>query len=262
MDTGVTPAKDIEAAVTRDTRLVAVTHASNVNGVVQPVEEYAEVARRHNLLLLVDAAQTAGKYPIDADSAGIDLLAFSGHKGLFGPPGVGLLYIGPRAELNCLCEGGTGSYSELEEQPAVFPDKFEVGTANSVGISGLGAGLDFVFSEGVEKIRAHGLSLADRLIEGLSRIRGVALCGVFKKAARVPIVSFVVAGYDPGEAGAILDQFFDIKARTGLHCAPAAHRSLGTFPSGTIRLSPGYFNTLEEIEFTLKAVEKIAASRR
>ena len=261
-DTGVTSAGDIEAAVTRDTRLVAVTHASNVNGVVQPVEEYGEVARRHNLLLLVDAAQTAGKYPIDVESARIDLLAFSGHKGLFGPPGVGLLYIGPRAELKCLCEGGTGSYSELEEQPDVLPDKFEIGTANSVGISGLGAGLDFVLSEGVEKIRAHGLSLADRLIEGLSRIRGVALSGVFKKAARVPIVSFVVAGYDPAEAGVILDQFFDIKARTGLHCAPAAHRSLGTFPSGTIRLSPGYFNTLEEIEFTLKAVEKIAASRR
>ena len=261
MEKGFVLARDIEAAITERTRLIAINHACNVTGIVQPVEEYGEVARRHDLLLLVDAAQTAGKYPIDVESSKIDMLAFSGHKGLFGPPGVGLLYIGPRVELKSLWEGGTGSYSEMEEQPETLPDKFEVGTPNSVGISGLGAGLEFVFAEGVERIHVQVSSMADHLIDGLARIRGVALPGLFKRASRVPIVSFLVAGYDPGEVGAILDQFFDIKARAGLHCAPAVHKTLGTFPQGTIRLSPGYFNSEEEIDFAIRAIEKIAASR-
>jgi len=207
---------------------------------------------------MVDAAQTAGKYPIDAQANNIDLLAFSGHKGLFGPPGTGVLYIGERVDLDSLREGGTGSHSELEEQPLDLPYRYESGTVNSVGISGLGAGLRYILREGLEKIRVYEQFLTASLIEGLSHLPGVTLYTAKDSSRQAAIISFNVDGYEPGEAGAILDQAFDIKVRTGLHCAPAAHKTLGTYPLGTIRLSPGYFNTIEEINLTLQALEKIA----
>jgi cysteine desulfurase family protein len=251
---------DIEKAITRDTRLVVMTHASNVSGAIQPVAEYGKISRKKGLIFMVDAAQTAGRYPLDVQAGNIDLLAFSGHKGPFGPPGTGVLYIGERVELDSLREGGTGSHSEMEEQPLELPYRYESGTVNSVGIAGLGAGLRYIFKEGLEKIRAHEESLADRLIKGLAHITGVTLYTAGDSAERVAIVSFTLEGYEPGEAGAILDQTFDIKVRTGLHCAPAAHKTLGTYPLGTIRLSPGYFNTAEEIDITLRAIEKMAGT--
>ena len=260
LEAGVITAQDIEKAITRDTRLVAVTHASNVTGTIQPIEEYGLVARKHNLIFMVDAAQTAGRYPIDVQAGNIDLLAFSGHKGLLGPPGTGVLYVGSRIDLNSLREGGTGSYSEQEEQPLALPYRYESGTINSVGISGLGAGLNYIFSEGLEKICAHERYLIDRLTEGLANIPGLILYRSDDEFKQVPIISLNIAGYEPGEVGAILDQAFDVKVRTGLHCAPAAHKTLGTFPLGTIRLSPGYFNTVEEINCTVDAVKKIASS--
>lgn len=249
---------DIEEALTRETRLVVMTHASNVTGVIQPIEEYGEIAQRHNLIFMVDAAQTAGKYPIDVKAYNIDLLACSGHKGLFGPPGTGVLYIGERVDLDSLREGGTGSHSEVQEQPLELPYRYESGTVNSVGIAGLGAGLKFIFKEGMEKILAHEKSLTEQLVDGLARIPGITIYGAKERARQAPIISFNFKGYEPGEVGAILDQAFDIKARTGLHCAPAAHKTIGTYPLGTIRLSPGYFNTAKEIEVTIQALEKIA----
>jgi len=255
---GVISAQDIEEAITKDTKLVVVTHASNVTGVIQPIEEYGVVARRHNLIFMVDAAQTAGKHPINVEAGNIDLLAFSGHKALLGPPGTGVLYMGDRVDLDSLREGGTGSYSELEEQPITLPYRYESGTMNSVGISGLGAGLKYIFSEGLERMRAHEQYLMDRLIEGLSNISGLTLYTAKNGPKQAPVISFNLRGYEPGEVGAILDEAFDIKVRTGLHCAPAAHKTLGTYPLGTVRLSPGYFNTVEEIELTLQALEKIA----
>ena len=207
---------------------------------------------------MVDAAQTAGKYPIDVQAGNIDLLAFSGHKGLLGPPGTGVLYVGSRVDLDSLREGGTGSHSELEEQPLDLPYRYESGTVNSVGISGLGAGLKFIFSEGREKIQTNHQFLVDRLFEGLSNIPGLTLYTAKDGAKQAPVISFNIEGYEPGEVGAILDQAFDIKVRTGLHCAPAAHKTLGTYPLGTIRLSPGYFNTVEEIDVTLQALDRIA----
>jgi cysteine desulfurase family protein len=259
-ETGVLSPDSIESAITKDTRLVAVTHASNVNGVVQPVEEYGIITKRHNINFLVDAAQTAGKYPIDVKACNIDLLAFSGHKGLFGPPGTGVLYVGEGIDLTPLREGGTGSYSEKEEQPDTLPDRYESGTLNSVGIAGLGAGLKFIFSETPEKIHIHGQQLVKRLVEGLSPIKGVKLYKATGISGQVPVISFNIKGYEPGEIGTILDQAFDIKSRAGLHCAPAAHKTLGTFPFGTVRLSPGYFNTPEEIDLTIDAIKKIAGS--
>ena len=255
---GVMSAQDVEEAITEDTKLIVATHASNVSGVIQPIEEYGEIAKRHNLIFMVDAAQTAGKHPIDVQVENIDLLAFSGHKGLLGPPGTGVLYVGNRVDLNSLREGGTGSHSELEEQPMALPYRYESGTVNSVGISGLGAGLKYIFSEGLERIRAHEQYLTDRLITGLSHIPGVILYAAKDGSKQAPVVSFNLEGSAPGEVGAILDQAFDIKVRTGLHCAPAAHKTLGTFPLGTIRLGVGYFNTVDDIDFTLEAIEKIA----
>lgn len=213
------------------------------------------------MVFMVDAAQTAGVYPIDVQASNIDLLAFSGHKGLLGPPGTGVLYVGDRVDLDSLREGGTGSHSELEEQPASLPYKFECGTANTVGIAGLGAGVKYIFSEGMEKIRAHEQSLLEQLFNGLSQIDGVIRYVPDGRFEQVSIFSFNLEGQEPGEVGAILDQAFDIKVRPGLHCAPAAHKTLGTFPSGTIRLSPGYFNTAEEISQTLQALERIARTK-
>jgi cysteine desulfurase family protein len=260
-DTGVISAGDIETAITRATKLVAVTHASNVNGIIQPVEEYGSVARKHKIAFMVDAAQTAGKFPINVETSNIDLLAFSGHKGLFGPPGTGVLYLSNRVNLDSVREGGTGSFSEQEEQPDILPDKYESGTLNSVGISGLGAGLKFIFDEGLEKIAAHEKFLAAKLIAGLRNIPGVTLYLPKDLSRMVPVVSFNIKGYQPGEVGTILDQAFDTKVRAGLQCAPVAHKTLGTFPSGTVRISPGYLNVAEEIELTVKAVERIAGSR-
>ncbi len=257
-DSGVVSPRDVEEALTRETKLVVITHASNVTGVIQPIEEYGAITRRHNLIFMVDAAQTVGKYPLDVQANHIDLLASSGHKGLFGPPGTGVLYTGERVDLDSLREGGTGLYSEQEEQPTDLPYKLECGTMNCVGIAGLGAGLKYIFEKGMENILAHEQSLADQLFEGLPSIPRVTVYNAKDRSKRAPIVSFNLAGSMPGEIGAILDQSFDIKVRTGLHCAPAAHKTFGTFPLGTIRLSPGYFNTTEEINFTLEAIAKIA----
>ncbi len=257
-ETGVVAAQDIENAIGKDTKLVVMTHASNVNGAIQPIREYGNVVRSHNLIFMVDAAQTAGKYPIDVEAEKIDLLAVSGHKGMFGPPGTGALYIGNRVKLDSTREGGTGNRSELEEQPDTLPYRYESGTVNGVGISGLGAGVRYIFEEGLEKICAHEQSLTGRFIEGLSQIAGVTLYVAKNRLMQAAVVSFTIENYEPAEAGAILDQAFDIKVRTGLHCAPAAHKTIGTYPSGTIRASPGYFNTTAEIDLTLQAVEKIA----
>jgi cysteine desulfurase family protein len=257
-ETGVLSGQDIEEAITKDTKLVVVTHASNVTGIIQPIEEYGSIVRKHGLIFMVDAAQTAGKFPIDVHAGNIDLLAFSGHKGLFGPPGTGVLYVGDRVDLDTLREGGTGSQSELEDQPLALPDRYESGTLNSIGISGLGAGLNYIFAQGLDRIHAHEQRLTERLIQGLLPIPGVILYIAKDRTKQVPVVSLNMEGYDPGEVGVILDQTFDIKVRTGLHCSAAAHKTLGTFPSGTIRLSPGYFNTVEEMDSTLNALERIA----
>jgi cysteine desulfurase family protein len=253
--------EDIEGAITGETKLVMVTHASNVIGVIQPIEEYGAVVRKHGRIFMVDAAQTLGKYHIDVQASNIDLLAFSGHKGLLGPPGTGVLYLSDRVELDTLREGGTGTNSELEEQPMDLPYRYESGTPNTVGIAGLSAGLKYILGEGIERIRGHGQSLLDQLSEGLSQIPGVILYNPNAKSNQVPVVSFNFKAWNPGEVGAILDQAFDIKVRTGLHCAPAAHKTFGTYPLGTIRLSPGYFNTMKEIEFVLQSLGKVADSR-
>ncbi len=251
----------IKSAIRPETRLIALSHCSNVNGSVQPVEEIGRLARRSGVLFLVDAAQSAGLIPMDVGELNIDLLAAPGHKGLLGPMGTGVLYIAEGVELSPLTVGGTGGYSDSFEQPEAMPERYESGTLNAPGIAGLGAGVDFIRSTGVEVIRKKESHLASILSEGLRDIARVRLHGRENPGRHCGPVSFSVEGVDPSEVGFTLDREYDISVRVGLHCAPAAHRTIGTWPRGTVRVSPGFFNTEKEIEMFLGAVRNIAGKR-
>jgi cysteine desulfurase family protein len=260
-ETGVVSAAELEQAITPRTKLIVMIHISNVNGLIQPIGAFGAIAREHKVAFMVDAAQSVGHYPVDVQESGIDLLAFSAHKGTFGPPGVGVLSISERVNPETMWEGGTGVFSESDEQPEALPYKYESGTQNAVGICGLGAGIEYICQTGRENMADHEHLLTSRLIEGLSRIPGVVVYGARNGAEQAAVVSCNINGYESGEVGVILDQAFDIKVRTGLHCAPEAHRSIGTFPRGTVRLSPGYFNTLEEIDQAVQAMTAIARTK-
>jgi cysteine desulfurase family protein len=247
----------VEAAVTPKTRLIAVSHGSNLLGSIVPVTDLGAIARRRGAKLLVDAAQTAGALPIDVESMGIDLLAFPGHKGLMGPQGTGGLYIHPELELEPLLYGGTGSRSESPDQPAARPDRYEAGTPNTPGIAGLTAGVEFVRAETVESIARKERSLTDTLLKGLWEIPGVAVLGPEPGEERTAVVSFTMEGVDPSETAFILDQQFNIAVRSGFHCTPLGHETAGTTNTGAVRASPGYFNTESEIVSFIEAVKEI-----
>ena len=249
--------------VTPDTRLVVLAHASNVVGTLSPIGEVAAIAHRAGALLLVDAAQTAGVLPIDMTAMGIDLLAFTGHKELQGPPGIGGLVIADGidvARIRPLICGGTGSRSESEEQPDDLPDKFESGTANFAGIAGLGAGLQSIRARGIEEIRAHQRKLSRALIDGLSLLSKVKVYGTLDPDRSVAVISFTVSGRRVSEIGQRLDEDYGILSRVGLHCAPAAHRTIGSFPGGTVRLAPGVHTTMDHIQQTIQAIDRIVRS--
>jgi cysteine desulfurase/selenocysteine lyase len=252
----------IEDALAPGARLLVTTHASNVTGNILPIAALAVLVRAHGAQYVVDAAQTAGTVPIDVEALGIDVLAFTGHKGLFGPTGTGGLYARNGIELAPLVRGGTGSDSANEVQPAFMPDALESGTLNVAGIAGLAAGVRFVEEVGVEAVQAHERQLAARFIDRLGAISGVAVYGSSHAASRCGIVSFNVAGASPSEVGLLLDETFGIMVRTGLHCAPAAHRTIGTFPSGTVRFGFGWFNTATEVDAAVDALRQIAAWAR
>ena len=250
-------ARALEAA---PTRAVAMTHASNVCGTILPVQDAARLAHRHGAVLLVDAAQTAGVLPIDVVEMGIDLLAFPGHKGLLGPTGTGGLYVSPEVRLAPLRQGGTGTRSEEERQPEELPEALEAGTVNTVGIAGLGAALRVLQGLGLAHVQAHEAALATRLLAGLRDIPGVRVHGTGDPRRQVAVVSITVDGWEPVDLGAALDSTFGIAVRPGLHCAPIAHRTLGTFPHGTVRLSPGISTTEEEIDQALAALRGLAGA--
>ncbi|PWH16142.1 MAG: cysteine desulfurase [Anaerolineae bacterium] len=252
---------DFAAALQTPARLVVINHASNVCGTLAPVKEIASLAHAAGALVLVDAAQTAGALPIHLPTLGVDLLAFTGHKALHGPPGTGGLVLADSfdpAQLRPLVRGGTGSRSEYEIQPDDLPDRYESGTPNGVGIAGLGAGLAWLNERGIESLRAHELSLSARLREGLNEIPGVTVYGPKDPQHATAVLSFTLQGKSVSEVGYRLDEDYEIFCRVGLHCAPAAHRSLGTFPAGTVRLAPGPTTTLHDIETVLCAVREIA----
>jgi cysteine desulfurase / selenocysteine lyase len=245
-------------AIKPNTALVVITHASNVIGTITPVREVVKLAHAKGVPVLLDAAQTAGACPIDVESLGIDLLACPGHKCLFGPQGTGLLYIAPTVRLRPILFGGTGSRSDLELMPEFLPDRYEAGTLNTPGIAGLAAGVRFIMDEGVERIREHETGLIGALTAGLRSIDGVTVYGTSDPAKRASAVSFNVSDMDPAEVGNRLDSEYGIAVRVGIHCAPDAHRTMGSFPRGAVRMSPGYFNTPAEIEAAVDAVRKIA----
>jgi cysteine desulfurase family protein len=255
---GTVDPEAIRKAITPKTRLIAMTHASNVLGTVQPIAEIGKIARAHDLIFLVDAAQTAGVIPLDVRALQIDLLGFPGHKSLFGPTGTGGLYVGPRARVQPWREGGTGGDSSSETQPKELPYYLEGGTPNVLGVAGLAAGVRYVQEEGLEKIHQHETALLERLWQRLETMAHVRILGHRDMARRVGTLSFVLEGIAASEIGAILDQSFDIAIRPGLHCAPYIHRSLQTFPDGAVRVSPGPFNTAAEIDQLAEALTEIS----
>ena len=253
----------IESALQDNTVLIVLTHASNVTGTVLPVQQVGEIANRRGVLFLTDEAQTGGAFPVDMQSDRIDMLAFTGHKSLYGPTGTGGLILGSRVDpdrIAPLVYGGTGSRSEMEEQPKFLPDKYESGTANAVGLAGLEASLRWLLVHGVNELWEQETSLHQKLLEGLSNIPRVMIYSCGEASQSTAVVSFNIGELEPSEVGLRLDDEFGIMARVGLHCAPAAHKTIGTFPRGTVRFSLGAFTTPAQIDQALQAVAHIAST--
>ena len=222
-----------------------------------PVAEIGKICRKKNILFMIDAAQTAGAISIDVEALNVDIFAATGHKSLFGPQGTGLVYVKEGIEPLPLVDGGTAEDNDMLE----MPDKLESGTMNTPGIGGLGTGIEFFIKQGVDKIRRHEEGLIRQILDGLSDIKGIEIIGPSDEKNRTHLVSFNIEGKDPSDIGYRLDNEFGIMTRCGLHCAPYAHKTAGTYPHGAVRVSPGYFNTQKEIEEFLKAIREIAKDR-
>ncbi len=255
---GILAPEDIMSAIRSNTRMVVLTHASNVTGSIMPVAQIGKLTREQGICLLVDAAQTAGTVPIHVEEMGIDMLAFTGHKGLMGPQGTGGLYVREGIDLAPWREGGTGSISESDRHPEFFPDALEAGTPNTSGIAGLTAGIEYIFDQGIDRIRVHETELSRKLWSGLIQIPNVTVYGPHDRSQSVAVVSLCINGKDPAIVGHLLDTGYGVACRTGLHCAPHAHMTIGTYPTGTIRFSMGYFNSLDEVDYVIDAVSRIA----
>ena len=269
--TGLVDPRAIERAITRDTTLVAVVHASNVSGTVQPVAEIGRICRAKNVRLVVDAAQSLGHTRVEMDELGVDLLAAPGHKGLLGPLGTGFLAIRPgvERELWTVREGGTGSVSERDTQPTTMPDRFEVGSHNAIGIIGLLEGVRFILDRGIDAICARERELTALMLDELEGAEGVRLVGPPTPRDRLGVFSLSIEGLTPHEAADALEQDHGVLARAGVHCAPLAHRTFGTLTdenegtehAGTVRLSVGPFTSDEDARDAARAVREVARVR-
>jgi len=248
---------EVASKITKKTKLIVMNHASNVIGTILPIREVGKIARANNIPFLVDAAQTVGFLPIDVEQDNIDLLAISGHKGLLGPQGVGCLYIKEGIRLRPLKFGGTGSNSESEIQPEFLPDKYESGTLNLPGIVGLKASVEFTLNRGIKNIQTQVQNLAGGLIGKLSAITGIKIYGTKNKRLQTGVVSVNIKDREPSQISEILDEKYDIGVRVGLHCSPQTHKTIGTFPKGTVRVSLGLFNTTKEIDNLCEALCQI-----
>ena len=257
---GITDPKDILPLIRPNTRLVAIMHASNVCGTLLPVKEISDICRERGLPVILDAAQTAGHYPVNMKELGLSALCVPGHKGLLGPQGIGALMLDEEfaKRVEPLISGGTGSASDSELLPPYMPDRFESGTPNMAGIYGLKYSLGFVEGRGIEALRAHELALTKRFIDGLDGIANVRLCGTRQLDRRVGVISLDFIGQDNAEVAFRLETEFGILTRCGLHCAPNAHKTLSTFPQGTVRFSLGFANTEEDVDRALEAVRRLA----
>lgn len=256
--TGQIDMKELEDSIRDDTKAIVVLGASNVTGLILPVSEIGEIAKKNNVTFIVDAAQTAGVEEIDVEAQNIDILVFTGHKSLYGPQGIGGAYIRNPEMVETLKEGGTGSLSEKDEQPDFMPDKFMSGTTNTPGIFGLLRGVEFVSKTGLKNIKNKERELLEILTEGLMAIDGISIFGPESVNEKIGVLSFNLPSKSPAEVAQTLNERYDIASRPGLHCAPNAHRTIGTFPTGTVRFGLSYFNTKEEIEETVRAVKEIA----
>ena len=257
--TGSIDLSAVQNLIQPNTVTVIINHASNVCGTVQPVAEIGDICKRHNLHFVVDSAQTAGKLPIDVKASHIDALCFTGHKGLLGPQGIGgiVLTKDMANRLTPLIAGGTGSFSHLETMPITMPDAFEAGTLNLPGIIGLNEGLSFIESQGIESIHNHEMALTKTFLEGLQAIKGIHIIGKQDTRDRTAVVSITVDNMDPAAIAYELESTHHIMTRVGLHCAPRAHKTLGTYPEGTVRFSFGYANTREDVAKALSALRII-----
>ncbi|MDR7871398.1 MAG: aminotransferase class V-fold PLP-dependent enzyme [Tissierellaceae bacterium] len=253
---GLVDPKDIENAIKPNTKLIVTTHVSNLVGSILPIEEIGAIAKKHNVYYLVDGAQSAGVYDIDVKKMNIDMLAFPGHKGLLGPQGTGGLYISEELDIDSIFQGGTGSESSSMIQPSVRPDKFESGTINAPGVIGLGEGIRFIMEKGIENIKDHEEELAKYFIDQIKNIEEIKIYGPLTDR-QGPVVSINVKDIDSSEISYILDDKYNIAVRPGLHCAPLAHKTIGTLNQGTVRFSFGMYNTFEEIDYAVKALKEI-----
>jgi len=242
-------------------RALVTTHASNVCGTVMPVKDMAEICQSMGIWTIVDCAQSGGILPIDMEDWGVDAIAFAGHKGLLGPQGIGgfLITDDLAAEVDPLLSGGTGSISHMETVPDFLPDRFEPGTQNLPGIFGLNAALTWLEEQGIDRIFNHEMACTARLLEGFSRMEGIRVAGRPQLTGRTAVVSIDFLHMDNADAAFLLEDTYGIMTRCGLHCAPTAHKTLGTFPQGTVRFAPGHATTMEEVEAALAAVQEILA---
>lgn len=256
---GILDIDSISKAIKSNTKLIVITHASNITGSIQPIQQIGELCKKHNILFILDSAQSAGVLEVDFKKLNIDALAFTGHKSLLGPQGIGGFIINDK--LNDICKpyilGGTGSLSHSLTQPDFLPDKFESGTLNIPGIIGLYEGIKFIENEGINTIYQHNSYLRSYLINEISNMNNFSLYGNLSPTNGTSCVSITNSKLDVSELSYILDSDFGISNRSGLHCAPLAHKTIGTYPTGTVRLSLGYFNTLEEIKYTVDSLNKI-----
>ena len=257
--TGSIQLESIETLIRPNTVAMIINHASNVCGTVQPIESIGAICKAHNLHFILDAAQTAGVIPIDEKACHINALCFTGHKGLLGPQGIGGIILTKEIAqiLTPLIAGGTGSFSHLETMPTHMPDAFEAGTLNLPGIIGLNEGLSYIESVGMKNIHNHELTLTKTFLEGLRSITGINIIGKQDIQDRTAVVSITIDGMDPASIAYELESTYHIMTRVGLHCAPRAHQTLGTYPEGTVRFSFGYANTLEEVDMALSALHTI-----
>ena len=249
---------DLKKAIRPNTKLIVTTHASNVCGTLIDIKKVSEVSKSHNILYLVDASQTAGVYDIDLKDICVDMLASPGHKGLLGPQGTGILYIREGLNLNILKEGGTGSKSEDILQPDLLPDKYESGTHNTPGIVGLNEGVKFIFKEGINKIKKHEEELCRYMLQRLEEVPNIKIYGPKDASKRASVITINIGNMDSGEITFLLDSQYNIATRSGIHCAPLAHKTLGTLEQGAVRFSMGYFNTKEEIDKAIEALKDIS----
>ena len=249
----------IKSLIRPNTVAIITNHASNVCGTIQPIESIGAICKAHNLHFIVDAAQTAGVIPIDVKAYHIDALCFTGHKGLLGPQGIGGIILTKEMAqiLTPLIAGGTGSFSHLETMPTNMPDAFEAGTLNLPGIIGLNEGVSYIESIGMENIHNHELALTKAFLEGLHSITGVNIIGKQDIQDRTAVVSITIDDMDAASIAYELESKYHIMTRVGLHCAPRAHQTLGTYPEGTVRFSFGYANTYEDVETALSALHRI-----